>query len=197
MYTIKKSTIINNINDPVWKSAKDIKIETINWEEFAFKPNMIAKLLYSDFGLHIKLTTDEKNLIATKRKQNEQVCEDSCMEFFFRPNENNPHYINFEFNPFGTMYSAIRTSRKDAHYPVENKYYFNVISDVTENEWSLFFTVPFEFIDKNFGGHTDKIYGNIYKCGGQTEHYLSLFPISSENPDFHRPEFFGEFILEK
>ncbi|MBR1970023.1 MAG: hypothetical protein IKA17_06675 [Clostridia bacterium] len=58
--------------------------------------------------------------------------------------------------------------------------------------------IPFEFIDEIFGGHTKKMYGNLYKCGEDTEkeHYVTYYPIVSEKLDFHRPEFFGEFVLE-
>jgi hypothetical protein len=37
--------------------------------------------------------------------------------------------------------------------------------------------------------------GNLYKCAdkSKTPHYLSAFPIETEKPDFHRPEFFQEF----
>ena len=39
-----------------------------------------------------------------------------------------------------------------------------------------------------------KASGNFYKCGDQqvVPHYLSWAPITTENPDFHRPEYFGE-----
>jgi hypothetical protein len=37
--------------------------------------------------------------------------------------------------------------------------------------------------------------GNLYKCAdkSKTPHYLSAFPVETEKPDFHRPEFFHEF----
>jgi hypothetical protein len=40
----------------------------------------------------------------------------------------------------------------------------------------------------------EKIMGNFYKCADDTafKHYLSWNPILTPNPDFHRPEFFGE-----
>ena len=58
------------------------------------------------------------------------------------------------------------------------------------------FTIPFEFTDRVFKGHTDTMYGNLYKCGGENQHYVSYYPVQTEKPDFHRPEFFGEFVLE-
>ena len=39
--------------------------------------------------------------------------------------------------------------------------------------------------------------GNCYKCGDRTEHphYLAWNPVNTLSPDFHRPEFLGEMIL--
>jgi hypothetical protein len=39
---------------------------------------------------------------------------------------------------------------------------------------------------------------NFYKCADNTRipHYVSWNPIEVASPDFHRPEFFGELLLE-
>ena len=60
-------------------------------------------------------------------------------------------------------------------------------------------SISFEFIDKYFGTHTDVMYANIYKCGNAElhRHYLTYYPIDVPKPDYHRPEYFGEFVLEK
>ena len=199
MYIIKKTqNRIECINDKAWESAEVAKIDTVNWAGYGDCPNTTAKLLYNDYGIYVRFETDEKPLLARFSGQNDAVCRDSCMEFFVRFNENDPRYFNFEFNPFGTMYLALRTSRNDSEHPLEDKKYFNVKSYVDEEKWVLQFTIPFEFADKKLGGHTQKMYGNLYKCGDETEnpHYASYYPVLTEAPDYHRPEYFGEFILE-
>ena len=64
-------------------------------------------------------------------------------------------------------------------------------------KWLLQFTIPFEFVDMIFGTHTNIMRANMYKCreDGAFEHYASLFPINTTEPDFHRSEYFGDFIL--
>ena len=60
----------------------------------------------------------------------------------------------------------------------------------------------FEVLDKLFGkvdyvsGYTFK--GNFYKCGDETDypHFGMWNPVGTEKPDFHRPEYFGELIIE-
>ena len=96
------------------------------------------------------------------------------------------------------MYFAVRTSRYDPVYPDKDKKYFNVKSYVDDKRWTLQFCIPFEIIDEIFGGHTTTIYVNLYKCGDETQntHYATYYPITTEQPDYHRPEFFGEFVLE-
>ena len=52
-------------------------------------------------------------------------------------------------------------------------------------------SIPPEIFDmKSFEGVA--LEGNLYKCAdkAKTPHYLSAFPIDTEKPDFHRPEFF-------
>ena len=199
MYIIKKTeNNIKCISDKAWDYANVANVDKINWKEFEAAPKMTAKLLYNDFGIYVQLETNEKPLLARFSDQNSRVCCDSCMEFFFRPNENDPRYINFEFNPFGTMFLAIRTSRFDPVHPEQDKKYFNVKSYVDDQCWVLQFCVPFEFIDGIFGSHTKTMYGNLYKCGDETEgeHYVTYYPVGTEKPDYHRPEFFGEFVLE-
>ena len=199
MYIIKKTeTNISCIDDKAWETANVADVDTINWPEFEWIPGMNARLLYNDSGIFVRLETDEQPLLARFTNQNDPVSKDSCMEFFFRPNENDPRYINFEFNPFGTMLLKVRTYRLDPVPPSEDKKYFNVKSYVDDKRWVLQFSIPFAFIDEKIGGHTNKMYGNIYKCGGETgrKHYATLYPINTEKPDYHRPEFFGEFVLE-
>ena len=199
MYTIKRTEeTITCINDKAWDKAEVAEIKIINWSEFPSAPKTTAKLLYNDFGIYVQLQTDEKPLLARHTEQNAPVCCDSCMEFFLRPNEQDNRYLNFEFNPFGTMYLAVRTSRHDPVHPANDKAYFGVKSYVDDQKWTLQFCVPFALIDEIFGGHTKTMYGNLYKCGDETQtpHYATYYPIETKEPDYHRPEFFGAFVLE-
>ena len=62
--------------------------------------------------------------------------------------------------------------------------------------WGLKVLIPAKLI----GGASDltqkMLHGNLYKCADKSEtpHYLSLFPIDTEKPDFHRPEFFQKLF---
>ncbi|MBQ7953761.1 MAG: carbohydrate-binding family 9-like protein [Clostridia bacterium] len=199
MYIIKKTENRKlSMFDKAWEKANVADVTCINWSDFSYAPNTTAKILYNDFGIWVQMQTDEKDILARCTTQNGHVSNDSCMEFFFRPNENDPHYLNFEFNAFGTMYMGCRTDRYNFVNPDVNNRFFNIESYVEEGNWIIQYFVPFSFIDGIFGCHTKKMYGNLYKVGVDTavEHYVSYAPIDSPEPDFHRPESFVEFILE-
>ena len=60
--------------------------------------------------------------------------------------------------------------------------------------WSMTVEIPAEIFGiKEF---KEPLRGNLYKCADKanTPHYLSAFPIETEKPDFHRPEFFDILV---
>ena len=199
MYIIKK-TVNRKLDmfDAEWEKANVAEVTHINWNEFPDAPYTTAKILYNDYGIWVQMQTDEKDILARCTKQNGPVSNDSCMEFFFRPNENDPHYLNFEFNAFGTMYHAVRTDRYNFKNPEVTNSFFDVKSYIEEGNWILQYCIPFTYIDAHFGSHTKTMYGNLYKIGLDTvlKHSATYAPIDWPNPDFHRPEFFVEFVLE-
>ena len=73
----------------------------------------------------------------------------------------------------------------------------------TRNEptqWELALRIPVStFFLHNLSGFDGlQAKGNVYKCGDNlpVPHFISWNPIKTENPDFHRSEFFGEITFE-
>ena len=199
MYIIKRTNQEKlAIFDAEWDNANVAQISVINWPEYDYCPNTIAKLLYNEKGIYIQMQTDEEDIIARSTTPNCKVCNDSCMELFIRPNENDGRYLNFEFNAFNTMSLGFRYDRKNKIYPEVKNTYFEPCSYIEKGMWILQFFIPFEFVDNLLGGHTNKMYANIYKCGEDVKrnHYVTYAPINTPTPDFHRPEDFAEFMLE-
>ena len=62
-------------------------------------------------------------------------------------------------------------------------------------EWEMVVVIPASIFTYNEGFNFSNLIANanFYKCGDDTTkpHYLSWNPVKTENPDFHRPEFFG------
>jgi hypothetical protein len=199
MYTIKRTDRrITSIWDKNWDNAELADVNICNWEDRKSDIHMTAKVMYDDNRLYVRMETDEKMPIARQTEQNSMVCNDSCMEFFISPNENDPRYINFEFNPYGTMYVSVRKSRHEWEFTDEDRDYFEVQSHVDNKKWVIQFVLPFEYADKYLGGHTKNMKGNFYKCGEKDgkRHNLTYYLVDVTPPDFHTPQFFGDFILE-
>ena len=64
-------------------------------------------------------------------------------------------------------------------------------------EWELTVKIPLNLMGLDPENLPDKIRANFYKCADDTDsmHFVSWSPIETENPDFHRPDFFGELYF--
>ncbi len=170
-----------------------------------------------DVNVQISLCHDQKNLgilyqvkeettKAIYTQDGQPVYKDSCVEFFIKTPQG---YHNFEMNAIGTCLvskgaqRAKRTSFTSEEYnrlhrlsslgktPFESK--------ELKKEWWAMLVIPNSLLGWKKGLPADqKLQANIYKCGDELPqpHWLTLFDVPTEQPDFHRPEFFGEFLLE-
>ena len=75
---------------------------------------------------------------------------DSCVEFFFSPEENDGRYFNFEFNPALCMHLGLGSCRNDSARILPRPS-ANIQPSVirTDDGWDLTYQITVEFI-KNF-----------------------------------------------
>ena len=191
---ISSSNNIIDMNDPVWNTANALNIDCFPWDKGGYKPNTKVKLIATDLNITVLFETDEAPVLARFRRMNDPVCRDSCMEFFVRPCANDPRYMNFEFNPFGTLYLGCGSGRSDGKSLNDvDAAQFNIQTEIHENGWRLMFTIPFEFFKKYFETVEFPWRANFYKCSDDKKEpsWGCWNPIEYAKPDFHRPEFFG------
>ena len=105
-------------------------------------------------------------------------------------------------NSLGTLLMGVGINRHNRKKITD---YTDVIPDTTpirdDESWSVIFHLPLDTIYAVYGkldirpGFRFK--GNLYKCGDETEieHYMMWNPITVEEPDFHRPDYFGDFEI--
>jgi hypothetical protein len=185
------------------------QIDTLNWESHTYKPEVRFKIAWSNSEIYLKYYVREKSIRAEKSEINQMVCEDSCVEFFVSP-ANDGLYYNFEFNPIGVFLAGSGHGRHDSKVidPALLKGIRTLGSEgkepfserVSDHEWQL--TVAID--SSAFSRHTITdlrgmiMKANFYKCGDKLEepHYVTWNPVLTENPDYHRPEFFGTLIFE-
>ncbi|MFR9498982.1 MAG: carbohydrate-binding family 9-like protein [Rikenellaceae bacterium] len=175
-------------------------ISVVNWNLFPYAPQASFRIAYTREELCIKFYVTEKHVKGSYLKDNEPVCNDSCVEFFVRP-QGSEYYYNFEFNPIGTLLAAKRVTRANAirfnddelsritRIPSLGRAPINLSDKLTS--WTLFVTIPFDLL--GCCEIPSELQANLYKCGDQTQqpHYLSWSPIYCEQPNFHTPNMFG------
>ena len=150
-------------------------------------------------NLYVRMEAEESPVRATLTGLLEQVCRDSCLEFFLAP-DGGERYFNFELNPLGTLclgFGAERSTR--VRQVPKDLRQFQIEPFATPKGWGVTFAVPAEFVRLYFPGFTlsGEAAANFYKCGDATPvpHYLAWSPLTSPVPDFHRRQDFGRLIF--
>jgi len=179
-------------------------IDKINWKSFDYKPEVKFSIGYTRHEILLKYYVTEDYFKAEKTESNQNVFEDSCVEFFVSPG-NDEIYYNLEFNGIGTCLMGSGTSRenrKKADPEIielirrRTSLRRGPVKEIkVKSEWMLSIAVPLKVL---FHHETETLKGktiraNFYKCGDKlaVPHYLTWSPVETLKPDFHRPEFFG------
>lgn len=176
-----------------------------------FRPECRA-VLAADYGarcLRVFLEAKEPtaNCRAVVTESDGNVCQDSCLEFFFCPEpEKGLGYINFEANSLGTLLVGVHNGEVDgqpggfdpADFSMRACRRYTPGGNLT---WSVTYDVPFSFIQRYFPGFSPApghvITGNFYKCGDlcPAPHYAAWAPLEYGHPSFHRPEQFAKIVI--
>lgn len=180
-----------------------LPIMTNNWaEEYPYIPITTADLAYSDTGLYCRFQSKGTGLLAQYMEDGSPVHEDSCVEVFLQlPGDE--RYYNFEFNCIGTCDAAYRHSREKSE-PFSSSQYSKIHRGTSERGDVLFerpkgihsyyvsVKIEFDVFGFDVSNMPTHLLGNLYKCGDKSPvpHFASWQPIHTEQPDFHRPEFF-------
>ncbi len=161
-------------------------------------PMVTAEVSYTPKTLIVKFNVEEPVdcYRAAVQEDNGRSWEDSCVEIFLQNPANPAEYFNFETTSRGFVLAACGTGREN-----RQTLSLDVIAKITRTSdvpnimddticWGMSIEIPAEIFGiKKF---KEPLRGNLYKCAdkAKTPHYLSAFPIETEKPDFHRPEFF-------
>jgi len=193
--------LLDNLTDPV-------KIDTVNWKEFPYKPRVEFRIGYAEEIILLKFVVTEQAIGAKETAINGKVHLDSCVEFFF--STDGAAYYNFEFNCIGTPHAAWGNGRQNRQYlPEEVVRQIQVKSTLGSQPfpvragmvtWELCVLIPGSCLIHDPGISLEGLSGNanFYKCGDDLPepHFLSWNPVGTPQPDFHRPEFFGKIDFE-
>ncbi len=195
-------TVTHVAGAPDWDTIPTLDISNQPWGD----PVDIAahaQVCCSDDTLYVHMWAQEADIRAEYAADDLQgkPYEDSCLEFFFAPVSGDDRYLNIEMNPNCCTRMEIGTERNNRVRLLPADGVLQATSTYTDDGWEIEYQVPFDFIRTlypDFSVESGTTIGaNFYKCGNLTvqKHYLSWNPVTSETPDFHRPQDFGELVF--
>lgn len=183
-------------------------INEINWPEFSYKPTVNFRIGHTGDKICLKFYVREQAIRAMETKINGAVHKDSCVEFFVSFDGKN--YYNFEFNCIGTPHLAYGEGRHNRQRVPEDTVR-KIVADPSlghepfdtrtgDFSWDLTVIIPTGCLVFSPGivlGDTEAA-ANFYKCGDDLPqpHFVTWNPVQTENPDYHRPEYFGRLKFD-
>ena len=196
--------VTNNID---WAQLPIIPIDTPISPTDA-QATACAQICYDANALYVHLSTTEEEHRAVEQGPLGMPCEDSCLEFFFCPMEEESRYINLEFNSNGCLFLGIASCIEDLTRLVlvqkgELEELFHPVTELRSDGWDLTFQMPYTFIRRFFPdfaatpGRTMR--ANFYKCAEKVAkpHFLAWNPIFRQGRSrFHTPAEFGQLHFE-
>lgn len=217
MHTKSKKISVPFIGLPNTPSAKEtlralanlnaVQLQPASWSNNTDAVNADFVIAHNGDSIFLKYAVTENHLVA-KASTNGNIFEDSCVELFLDL-DNSGSYYNLEFNCLGwakVAYGNAREPRElvepsiveliSSHATINS----NVVNGVKTFFWEIVLVIPIAVFcytaNNSFTSINAK--GNFYKCGDSLPqpHYLVWNTIESAEPDFHRPEFFGELYFE-
>lgn len=179
------------------------KMNLYPWDETGYTPEATLTMVYNEEAIRVRLTSSVEELTVLTNKDNGPVWEDNCLELFLQPYAADPCYINFECNAIGAMVIGLGDGRNDREDLVDIlKPQMNVRTVIAPGKgFEVHYILPLKALSNLYGlpalKKGDLLKLNAYICGEATPiaHFGMLFPIENETPDFHRPEFFQEAVL--
>ena len=198
---LEDTTAIADISKQLDHVRQEI-IDHAPWNAFPYKPQASFAMAYGDSSVYLKFFVEEKHVRAVYSEPNQPVYKDSCVEFFVSFGDE-PEYYNFEFNCAGTCllsFGEQRNNRKMTTADLIKSIAFqSSIKPTTKKDanigWELTLVIPFDAFQYHqiTSMKGKKCRANFYKCGDDLPepHFLAWNMINTEEPDFHRPEFFG------
>lgn len=215
-YQVKKIFNVSTVNAgwdmAPWDKLPFLRIGNHMGNKPVHFPNAEVKLGYDDASVHVMFRVSDRYVRAVAADHQDNVFEDSCVEFFFTPGEDiSQGYFNLEMNCGGTMLFHFQTEKGKDRVVIPKDACRQIICTHTLPSrvdpelsgpviWTVAYRLPLALL-KRFSpvvmpGPGVQWRANFYKCGDKTSHphWLTWSPVDFPTPNFHLPRFFG--ILE-
>ena len=164
-----------------------------------------TQVAYNDEALLIRQRALEPVLRTQLTGALDEICEDSCLEFFFCPIEGDLRYFNIEYNPNTARYLGFGSGIADLMRLIPDNGRDSFCPSVArfDGGWELTYQIPYSFIRLFFPAFDPTpgkaIRANCSKCGNKTAvpHWLTWnrVPYSESSFTFHRPDQYGRMVF--
>lgn len=195
----------------LFQSANELKIDYRFDRGGTYKPDVRIRMLYDDQRICGMFKVEDQYVVSRARHNQEQVCKDSCVEFFVKP-VNAERYFNFEINCGGTillyhikdLFTKEYDRVPEADLATIERYHTLpkfIDEEITEPvTWYLGFGIPIALFEK-YSNISNSLSGqewtaNFTKCADKCSHPAWLSWQAFEKCSFHQPDKFGKLIFE-
>lgn len=198
---MKEYTIMRRPEEFDWNKIPAVQIDYL-LETDPLPISAQAQVCYDDENLYVRLSAVETNIRAELFGLLDQICEDSCLEFFFCPIASDSRYFNIECNPNGCLFLGFGNNVQNLMRLIPENPPIQPVVKRTTDGWETVYAVPYTFIRQFFPDFSPapgtQMRGNFYKCGDETvqPHYLCWNPVPMQNCAFHNPARFGILRFE-
>jgi len=206
--------IDGNWDKDIWSKVDSIQLTNYMGSKPEHFPTVYAKLVYTKTDLYVIFKVIDQYVKSIAKGYQGKVYEDSCVEFFFTPDDNSRKgYFNLETNCGGVQLFHFNAQDKVNSAAIEYEEYKKITvahslpklndPEIKENTtWYIEYKIPFSVISKYYNS-SDPISGtvwrgNFYKCADKTSHphWLTWNKVDHPTPNFHLPQYFGTLIFE-
>jgi hypothetical protein len=206
-------TIDADWNKAAWKGITPTTLEYYMGTEPAHQPRVQVKAAYDDHFLYLIWKVEDNYVLAKRTKHLQDVWRDSCVELFFTPGGDPERrgYFNLETNCTGVKWLGAHVAGKDEKVTTEdcaraitaNSLKGPIDPEIAKRTtWTLEYKLPLSLLEKFLPIEHPKpgvIWrGNFYKCADDSSqpHWLTWSPVTSAQPSFHLPKYFGFLVFE-
>ncbi len=209
------SRLVLDWDAPEWQRADVVHINNFRPESSDHRPEVLARLLWSDTGFHGIYKVADRYVRCVRTDYFSEVWKDSCVEFFVKPKEGKG-YFNFEFNCGGAFlcYYITDHRRSPAGFAKAEKIPAGLAAGIQVRSsmprvvdpeiaepttWFLSFSIPFSILEHYTGAARplpgERWRGNFFKCAEEVSHphWAAWSPVPELN--FHLPECFGDLVF--
>ncbi len=212
IYEVVRKTIPvggNDWNKSPWDVARSVQIKNYMGNKPDHLPKAEVKLSYDDIFIYVFFKVEDKYVRAVVTEDQGNVWEDSCVEFFFTPDDDiSKGYFNIEINCGGTMLFHFQKEpgKERIILPLSECNKIAVMHSLPKRNdpeiedvvvWTVAYRVPIVLLEKYCEVVKPEAQSfwrvNYYKCADNTSHphWLTWSPVELPSPNFHHSSSFG------